>query len=160
MPMPADWERQIAAIIDAEVDRRWDRRPRLDLGCLERGDLTNAGWLAVLQATARHGPDAPLGLLRLCARGAVGTALRQEWRARGRVPRTIRWPVYWPQRGLRLPAGPRVHRPYRVRRCHDCATALDVANAARCAPCAAARRLVRQRAANARYYRRRKALAA
>lgn len=84
----------IACIVEAEVDRRYGRE-RVFLGYLERGDLVSAGWLGAVTGMARRA-DAGLGYLRLCIRGAIADELRREWRALGRVARSILWPRYWP----------------------------------------------------------------
>jgi len=103
-------------------------------GALEVEDLIGEGWLAYLRAPAyTHG-----GALRLRIRGAMQDALRREWKALGRTPQVVRWPVYWPKifhaPGQVSRQGYR--RPYVVRRCLDCRAQIErSSNRKRCPAC-------------------------
>lgn len=168
------WTRAVGQIVDAEIDRHYRPRPRTFFGVVERGDLESAGWLGALRGVERLGPSAPMAYLRVCIRGAIGDELRREWRAQGRVRRTIRWPWYWPgpqpdgphliglrrlERGSAYQHTPIHAAPSRpVRHCADCPARLESPWAKRCPDCAAHRRLLRQRVHNATYTARRRQL--
>ena len=137
------------SVIAAEADRIVRQTQGQALGAVERADLIGAAWLAVCQHEHLSPPA-----LRLRVRGAMRDLLRQEWRAQGRVSRTVRWPVYWP-------TDPRARYGYRrpslLRRyCVDCQVFLESfgqQNARkRCAACQRTRRLAQQRRSNAAYY--------
>lgn len=129
---------RMADLIIAEADRM-----RCHLrGALEYGDLVGTGWLAALTAPT----DQPMGALRIRIRGAIHDCFRREWRQLGRVPRAIRWPVYWPLRYHTQSLG------YHVLRCVDCRARIETGQ--RCLACKRERRLVKQRVYNRAYYQR------